>query len=118
MPIYEYQCANCDHEFETIQRFSDAPLKVCPACGKDTLAKKISPAGFRLKGGGWYETDFKGSAKRNVAGEGASSADSGSGDGGTAESTNAASSGEPKSSGAAGSSGEAGGGDNKPASAG
>lgn len=69
MPIYEYRCANCGHEFETIQKVSDEPLKTCPACEQDALRKKVTAAGFRLKGGGWYETDFKSDKKRNVAGE-------------------------------------------------
>ncbi len=68
MPIYEYQCNHCGHELEAIQKMSDAPLTDCPACGKPALAKKISAAGFRLKGGGWYETDFKTSNKKNLAG--------------------------------------------------
>lgn len=66
MPIYEYQCQACGHELETIQKLSEAPLTDCPACGKAELKKLISAAGFRLKGGGWYETDFKGSKKKNV----------------------------------------------------
>lgn len=78
MPIYEYRCDNCSHEFETIQKLSEQPLKTCPACAQETLRKKVSAAGFRLKGAGWYETDFKGgSNKRNVAGD-RSSSDSGS----------------------------------------
>ena len=68
MPIYEYRCENCAHEHEVIQKISDPILKTCPACEKDTLVKKISASGFRLKGGGWYETDFKSGTKRNVAG--------------------------------------------------
>ena len=67
MPIYEYKCYACGHTFETLQKISDAPLINCPDCGKDALKKLISAAGFRLKGGGWYETDFKGSSKKNVA---------------------------------------------------
>ena len=67
MPIYEYQCQACQHEFETIQKFSDPPLTRCPECGKDKLKKKISAVAFRLKGGGWYETDFKSGDKKNVA---------------------------------------------------
>jgi putative FmdB family regulatory protein len=67
MPIYEYQCLGCAHEFETIQKFSDPALTCCPQCGKDLLKKKISAVAFRLKGGGWYETDFKAGDKRNVA---------------------------------------------------
>ncbi|PWG71147.1 zinc ribbon domain-containing protein, partial [Enterococcus hirae] len=69
MPIYEYRCGNCGHEFETIQKVSEAPLTRCPACAEETLKKKVSAAGFRLKGGGWYETDFKDKKKKNVAGE-------------------------------------------------
>lgn len=74
MPIYEYQCKACGHELEAIQKLSDQPLKDCPACGKTELSKLISAAGFRLKGGGWYETDFKsGDKKKNLAGDQASS---------------------------------------------
>jgi putative FmdB family regulatory protein len=69
MPIYEYQCQDCGHEHEALQKLSDMPLVTCPACSKDTLIKKISAAGFRLKGGGWYETDFKSGAKKNVVGD-------------------------------------------------
>jgi len=71
MPIYEYQCKSCGHEFEAIQKISDDPLKECPACGDLELNKLVSAAGFRLKGGGWYETDFKGSKdkRKNLAGE-------------------------------------------------
>jgi putative FmdB family regulatory protein len=69
MPIYEYQCQSCGHEYEALQKLSDAPLTECPACNKPDLTKKISAAGFRLKGGGWYETDFKKGDKKNVAGE-------------------------------------------------
>ena len=66
MPIYEYKCYACGHTFETLQKISDAPLINCPDCGKDALKKLISAAGFRLKGGGWYETDFKTGSKKNV----------------------------------------------------
>lgn len=66
MPIYEYQCAACRHRLETLQKLRDAPLKTCPVCGKPALKKLVSAAGFRLKGGGWYETDFKSGNKRNV----------------------------------------------------
>lgn len=67
MPIYEYACKTCGHQMEAMQKMSDAPLSDCPACGKPELEKQISAAGFRLKGGGWYETDFKSGAKKNVA---------------------------------------------------
>jgi putative FmdB family regulatory protein len=67
MPIYEYQCEACGHILETLQNISDAPLTKCPECGKDALKKLISASAFRLKGGGWYETDFKTGSKKNVA---------------------------------------------------
>ncbi len=63
MPIYEYICQACGHELEAIQKLSDAPLRVCPACAKAELKKCISAAGFQLKGSGWYATDFKGGQK-------------------------------------------------------
>jgi putative FmdB family regulatory protein len=67
MPIYEYRCEACGHEMDALQKVSDAPLVDCPACGRASLKKLISAAGFRLKGGGWYETDFKqGGQKRNL----------------------------------------------------
>jgi putative FmdB family regulatory protein len=69
MPIYEYQCQACGHEHEALQKLNDSPLIHCPACTQPELKKKISAAGFRLKGGGWYETDFKSGTKKNVAGE-------------------------------------------------
>lgn len=65
MPIYEYACQECGHQFEKIQRMSDDPLKECPNCHKEALKKLVSAAGFRLKGGGWYETDFKNSSKKS-----------------------------------------------------
>jgi len=71
MPIYEYQCQACGHEHEALQKLGAEPLTHCPACNKPALMKKISAAGFRLKGGGWYETDFKGGRKKNTAGEAA-----------------------------------------------
>jgi putative FmdB family regulatory protein len=69
MPFYEYQCKNCSHELEAMQKVSDAPLKKCPHCGKSQLQRLMSAPVFRLKGGGWYETDFKGEQdnKRNLA---------------------------------------------------
>lgn len=66
MPIYEYQCKACGHRLEAIQKISDDPLQDCPQCHKPELKKLISAAGFRLKGGGWYETDFKSGNKKNV----------------------------------------------------
>ncbi|HET7922374.1 MAG TPA: zinc ribbon domain-containing protein [Gammaproteobacteria bacterium] len=71
MPIYEYECAACGHRLEALQKLSEAPLTECPDCGKPALQKLISAAGFRLKGGGWYETDFKSAGKRHLADGGA-----------------------------------------------
>lgn len=67
MPIYEYRCQACGHELEALQRFSDAPLRACPKCGKDQLSKLVSAAGFQLKGSGWYATDFKNSGAKPAA---------------------------------------------------
>ena len=64
MPIYEYRCGVCGHQDEHLQKVSDAPLTVCPACGKPEYRKQLSAAGFQLKGTGWYATDFKGGAKK------------------------------------------------------
>ena len=75
MPIYEYECTACGHKLEAIQKMSDEPLKDCPDCSKTTLKKLISAVGFRLKGSGWYETDFKSSGKKNVAESGSSSSE-------------------------------------------
>ena len=80
MPIYEYQCTACDKEIEVLQKISDAPLQECPACGESALKKKISAAAFRLKGGGWYETDFKTGDKKNLAGGSDKPASSAGGD--------------------------------------
>lgn len=67
MPIYEYGCKSCGHAFEALQKMSDDALTTCPECDKDELQKMVSAAGFRLKGQGWYETDFKSSNKKNLA---------------------------------------------------
>ena len=64
MPIYEYVCQQCDHHLEALQKLSDEPLKFCPECGEASLLKQVSAAAFRLKGTGWYETDFKNSGKQ------------------------------------------------------
>ncbi len=93
MPIYEYRCDNCGHELEAFQKLSEEPLRKCPECQTESLVKKISAAGFRLKGGGWYETDFKSGKKKNVSSSESSSDSSGGSD--------------SKSSGGSSSSGEA-----------
>jgi putative FmdB family regulatory protein len=69
MPFYEYQCKSCGHDLEAMQKISDPPLKKCPQCGKSQLQRLMSAPVFRLKGGGWYETDFKGDKdnQRNLA---------------------------------------------------
>lgn len=69
MPIYEYQCGHCQHELEALQKMVDLPLRDCPACQQPTLIKKVSAAGFRLSGNGWYETDFKSHHQKNLAGD-------------------------------------------------
>ncbi len=70
MPIYEYRCSKCGHQLEVLQKFSDQPLVQCPACQKDGLQKLVSAASFRLKGGGWYETDFKKDNKKHLVDSG------------------------------------------------
>ena len=67
MPIYEYKCQNCGHFFEVLQRISEEPLSDCPKCKKDALKKLVSAPNFRLKGEGWYETDFKEDRRKNLA---------------------------------------------------
>ena len=63
MPIYEYRCESCGEELEKIQKMSDPPLRDCPCCGREALIKLVSASSFRLKGSGWYETDFKNKPK-------------------------------------------------------
>jgi putative FmdB family regulatory protein len=64
MPIYEYRCEQCGHQEEHLQKISEAPLSVCPACHKPSYRKLLSAAGFQLKGSGWYATDFKTTGKK------------------------------------------------------
>lgn len=103
MPIYEYQCQACGEVHEALQKISDAPLRECPACHEPQLKKKVSAAGFRLKGGGWYETDFKTGNKKNLAGggeggkdgkdkSGAGKSEAGAGSSGSSDSKSGASS--------------------------
>ena len=66
MPIYAYRCEACGHELDALQKISDPPLKDCPECGAAALAKQITAAAFRLKGSGWYETDFKKDKQKNL----------------------------------------------------
>jgi len=95
MPIYEYRCTDCGHRLEALQRLADRPLHVCPAWGKESLTRLMSAVGFRLKGSGWYATDFKhsgskpadkGTAKSDAANEGAGSAEKAEGAAATASS--------------------------------
>ncbi len=67
MPIYEYKCNSCGHEYELIQKMSDAPIIECEKCHKNSAQRLVSAPGFQLKGTGWYETDFKNKGKPNIA---------------------------------------------------
>jgi len=69
LPIYEYACRTCDHSLDALQKMADAPLVDCPSCGEPSLRKLLSAPRFRLKGQGWYETDFKKDNQRNIAGD-------------------------------------------------
>lgn len=75
MPIYEYQCNDCGHRLEALQAISDDPLTDCPECEAAALRRLVSASAFRLKGGGWYETDFKQSGQRNLAGDSSGKSD-------------------------------------------
>lgn len=81
MPIYEYACKSCDHTMDALQKMSDDPLVECPECGKPELKRLISAPRFRLKGEGWYETDFKKDNQRNLAKGDTESAGDSKGDG-------------------------------------
>ena len=70
MPIYAYRCAQCGHTKDVLQKMSDAPLTICPACNAEAFSKQVTAAGFALKGSGWYVTDFRGG---NSGGESSSS---------------------------------------------
>src|SRR5262245_13143517 len=116
MPIYAYRCVSCGHAKDVLQKLSDPPLTVCPACGAESFAKQLTAAGFQLKGSGWYATDFKGNgAKKPDSGDtaktdgakteagktdgakpGDASAPAKSGDAGSSSSTSAAESSSPK----------------------
>lgn len=86
MPIYEYSCQACGHGLESLQKISDPVLTDCPECGRAELRKQVSAAGFVLKGGGWYVTDFKDKGSKSSGGgaETKASADTGSGSGAAA----------------------------------
>ncbi|XKE47443.1 zinc ribbon domain-containing protein [Halomonas organivorans] len=84
MPIYEYECKACGHRLEKLQKIDAEPLTDCPACEQSELGRLVSAAGFRLAGGGWYETDFKTGSKKNLAGGSDAAAGSSSKDGAAA----------------------------------
>jgi len=102
MPIYEYRCGNCGHELEAIQKISDAPREECPECRRPALKRLISAPSFRLKGSGWYETDFKKGGQRNLhqadsaskgdSKSGSKSGSTGSGSGSSSKSSSSSSS--------------------------
>lgn len=87
MPIYEYRCKSCGHELEKLQRMSDPALTHCPTCNQSELTRLVSAAGFRLKGSGWYETDFKKGSKKNLHDSGDSKERSSKSDATASEST-------------------------------
>ena len=78
MPIYAFECAECGHRFDRLQKLSDPDPENCPSCGKPAIRRQLTAPSFRLAGGGWYETDFKkdGDKKRNLAGDGAGGGES------------------------------------------
>ncbi len=119
MPIYEYRCSACGHELESLQKLRDAPLVTCPACGAETLVKKVSAAGFQLKGSGWYATDFRNAGKPPAKVDKQAGAEATGGEGAKASGAEASDGGKPaaESSGGEAKGGEANGGDAKPSEA-
>lgn len=103
MPIYEYQCNACGHVFDVLQKMSDDPLTYCPECGEPQLRKLLSAPNFRLKGGGWYETDFKSKNQRNLA-AGSDSSGKSADSAANSTSSNSTASGSPAADSATGSS--------------
>jgi len=110
VPIYEYECSLCGHRLEVLQGISEPLLTDCPSCRRAGLKKLMSAAGFRLSGGGWYETDFKTGSKRNLAADASSGADGAAKPAGAGKDGGAApgQSGKPAAPGKAGKAGEVG----------
>jgi len=77
MPIYAYKCSACGFAKDALQKMSDAPLTVCPACGASTFEKQVTAAGFQLKGSGWYVTDFREGGSGKKPAESSTSKDAG-----------------------------------------
>lgn len=105
MPIYAYQCSSCGFQKDVLQKFSDAPLTVCPSCGKAEFHKQLSAPAFQLKGTGWYVTDFRDNGTKPAGQEGKASAQGGaSGTSGESSGGSGASSGGGPGEGSAGAS--------------
>ena len=98
MPIYAYACQDCDHTLDALQKIADEPLVDCPECGKPALKRLLSAPRFRLKGQGWYETDFKKDNQRNLHGEKEAAKDKPAGDDGKKTESKPAASKESKES--------------------
>jgi putative FmdB family regulatory protein len=96
MPVYEYECAACGHQFEEWQKINDQPVKTCPKCSEDKVERLISQTAFHLKGGGWYSDLYSSKGKGSSGGSGGSSSEGGAGGGG--ESSPKASGGDKPSS--------------------
>lgn len=99
MPIYAYRCERCGHDKDVIQKFSDAPLTVCPSCGADAFRKQLTAPAFQLKGSGWYVTDFRDQGGKAKAGDAKPGADAAKSDATTAAPAGDSSSGAAASGG-------------------
>ena len=83
MPIYEYRCPDCGHQFEAMQKFSDDPITVCPSCSAEHVKKLISAPAFHLKGGGWYKDHY---GLKSGGGSGSEASDASAGGSSSSES--------------------------------
>ncbi len=104
MPIYAYRCGACGHAKDVLQKLSDAPLTVCPACGAESFSKQVTAAGFQLKGSGWYVTDFRGGSGGTAAAAPAAAATTAAAGGGESAPSGASAASAPESSSSASSS--------------